>query len=143
MRSASGRVVREVRQEREAAPAAQIRRRRIEQHERGERTRDSGTCACPASLMPFFATMRSTVAARCGPRRATSPVVATAIGRRLAVEVTSDDVDNLREFVAFVTRTESVRGQLARTRRRHVALARDVIDGRPRNASASTRTSCR
>jgi len=79
----------------DAREAARIRRQRIEAHERGERTRDSGTLRV-ADLLD--AVLRDyAVNGRRSVRTAAVHVKAltAAIGRRLASEITTDDVESL------------------------------------------------
>jgi hypothetical protein len=76
--------------------AARIRRRRIEQHERGERTRESGSLQVAELLRAVLRDYEKN--GRRSIRTAKGHVAALtkAIGRTLAVELTTDDVDKLQ-----------------------------------------------
>jgi hypothetical protein len=88
---------REAVETRDPREAARIRRQRIEAHERGERTRDSGTLRVTdllAAVLRDYA-----VNGRRSIRSATVHVKAltAVIGPRLASEITTDDIEALQD----------------------------------------------
>jgi hypothetical protein len=99
-----GRKYREPAETNDPREAAQLRRRRIEQYERGERTRDSGTLRVAAVLAAVLRdyeingrrsldTARSRVAALAAARLGDG---GPPLGERLAVELTTDHVEALQ-----------------------------------------------
>jgi hypothetical protein len=187
--------------------AATIRRRRLEQHERGERTADSGKLLIAAVMEAVLRDYRINERRSLDTARGRAAAITAALGTRLAVEITTDDVEVLqerwqragvtnatinrrcnllrrgfrlmvrakklhfapyiprldetsprgryippaefemirrelpayaREFLAFAYDDGTRRGQLARTLRRHVDLARGVIEWPPEECKAKT-----